>query len=135
MTRQIADRRGRFATSSRPRRKRVVLADRRRTRQVARTMMELEEQTSVGEVLVRHLVRAQLRTVLAAAGLPALVLLSLPLLLWAFPAFARASVLGVPLPWLLVGVLIYPFLLLVGVVATRFAERHEREFVHMVEQQ
>ncbi len=133
MSRQVVQLRGRSAEPARPRRKRVVLADRRRTRQVARTMMELEEQTSVGEVLVRHLVRAQVRTVLAAAGVPALVLLSLPLLLWAFPAFARADVFGVPLPWLLLGVLVYPFLLLVGFAATRLAERHEREFVRMVE--
>lgn len=119
--------------SGRPRRRRVVLAD-RHTRQVARTMSELEEQTSVGDVLVRHLVRAQLRSALLLTGLVLLVLLGLPLLFWASPAVAGAALFGVRLPWLLLGVLIYPFLLLVGYLCTRYAERHERDFVSMVEQ-
>lgn len=97
-------------------------------------MSELEEQTSVGDVLVRHLVRAQLRSALLLTGLVLLVLLGLPLLFWASPAVAGAALFGVRLPWLLLGVLIYPFLLLVGYLCTRYAERHERDFVSMVEQ-
>ncbi|MEU5852034.1 hypothetical protein [Saccharopolyspora shandongensis] len=117
----------------RPRRKRVVLAD-RRTRQVARIIMELEEQTSVGEVLVRHLVKVQLRSALVLTGVVAVVLLGLPLLFWAVPSIGEFEVLGFRLPWLLLGVLVYPFLLLIGYLCTRRAERHERDFIHMVEQ-
>ncbi|MEV0053475.1 hypothetical protein AB0H34_23610 [Saccharopolyspora shandongensis] len=117
----------------RPRRKRVVLAD-RRTRQVARTIMELEEQTSVGEVLVRHLVKVQLRSALVLTGVVAVVLLGLPVLFWAVPSIGEFEVLGFRLPWLLLGVLVYPFLLLIGYLCTRRAERHERDFIHMVEQ-
>ena len=123
--------RGRGGT---PRRKRVVLADRRRTRHVARTIMELEEQTSVGEVLVRHLVKVQLRSALFLAGSSAVVLLGLPLLFWALPSTGDAVLFGVRLPWLVLGVLPYPFLVLIGYLCTRSAERHERDFVHMVEQ-
>ncbi|MEU6270245.1 hypothetical protein [Saccharopolyspora shandongensis] len=117
----------------RPRRKRVVLAD-RRTRQVARTIMELEEQTSVGEVLVRHLVKVQLRSALVLTGVVAVVLLGLPVLFWAVPSIGELEVLGFRLPWLLLGVLVYPFLLLIGYLCARRAERHERDFIHMVEQ-
>ena len=46
-------------TSPRPQRQRVVLAHRRGTRMV-RTRVELQEQTEVGDALVRGLVRAQL---------------------------------------------------------------------------
>ncbi|MEV0696316.1 hypothetical protein AB0I53_00120 [Saccharopolyspora sp. NPDC050389] len=117
----------------RPRRKRVVLAD-RRTRQVARTIMELEEQTSVGEVLVRHLVKVQLRSALVLTGVVAGVLLGLPVLFWVVPSIGDFEVLGFRLPWLLLGVLSYPFLVLIGYLCTRSAERHERDFIHMVEQ-
>ncbi|MGW5644763.1 hypothetical protein ACWEV3_09780 [Saccharopolyspora sp. NPDC003752] len=120
-------------STPRPRRKRVVLAD-RRTRQVARTIMELEEQTSVGEVLVRHLVKVQLRSALVLTGVVAVVLLGLPVLFWAVPSIGDFEVLGIRLPWLLLGVLVYPFLLLIGYLCTRSAERHERDFIHMVEQ-
>ncbi|MCI2418625.1 hypothetical protein MOQ72_14390 [Saccharopolyspora sp. K220] len=129
------DIRGRLGDATpRPRRKRVVLNDRRRTRQVARTIMELEEQTSVGEVLVRHLVKVQLRSALLLTGVVAVVLLGLPLAFWAVPSIGDVALFGLRLPWLLLGVLAYPFLVLIGYLCTRSAERHERDFIHMVEQ-
>ncbi|MDA3646060.1 hypothetical protein LZ318_05630 [Saccharopolyspora indica] len=128
------DIRGRLGeVAPRPRRKRVVLADRRRTRQVARTIMELEEQNSVGEVLVTSLVKAQLRSALVLTGVVVAVLFGLPVLFWAVPSIGDLEVLGVRLPWLLLGVLIYPFLVLIGYLCTRRAERHERDFLDMVE--
>jgi hypothetical protein len=120
--------------SRRRRRRRVVLADRRKTRQVARTIMELEEQTSVGEALVRNLMKAQLRGALILAGVTAVLLYGLPLLFWALPSFGDAVVFGIRLSWLVLGVLPFPFLVLIGYLGTRSAERHERDFIDMVEQ-
>ncbi|RCW47287.1 hypothetical protein DFQ14_101637 [Halopolyspora algeriensis] len=116
-----------------PRRKRVVLADRRGTREIPRTMMELEEQNSVGEALVSHLMKVQLRSSLLLAGIIAVALCGLPVLFWLVPAVAEATVFGVSLPWLLLGVLPFPFMVLIGYLSTRDAERHEREFLRMVE--
>lgn len=116
-----------------PRRKRIVLADRRGTREVPRTIMELEEQNSVGEALVTHLMKAQLRSSLILAGITVSVFLALPLLFWTLPEFARATVFGVHLSWLILGVLPFPFMVLVGYLSARWAERHERDFLHMVE--
>lgn len=96
--------------------------------------MELEEQTSIGEVLVRNLVRVQLRIILLLTAALAIVLFGLPLLLWTVPAVADATAFGIPLAWLLLGVVIYPFLLLIGYLYVRAAERHERDFIRMVEQ-
>lgn len=118
---------------ARPHRKRVVLADRRGTRRVTRTMTDLEEQTSVGEALIRNLVRAQLRTSLLLAALTLAVFGALPLLFWSLPEFASARLFGVGVGWILLGVLPFPFLLFVGFLSERRAERHERDFVHMVE--
>jgi hypothetical protein len=52
-----------------PRRKRVVLNDSRNPVTVVRTITELEEQTSIGEVLVRNLLRAQFKTSMWLAAL------------------------------------------------------------------
>ncbi|QGK71930.1 hypothetical protein GIY23_00465 [Allosaccharopolyspora coralli] len=119
--------------SGAPRRKRVVLADRRGVRPVQRTVVDLGERPGVGESLVRLLIRNQLRTALVLGGLAALALAGLPLLFWLLPEFAAASVFGVRLSWLLLGVLPFPFLLGIGFVSTRIAERHERDFVNLVE--
>lgn len=118
-----------------PRRKRVVLADRRGAREVPRTVMELDEQTSMGEALVSNLVKVQLRTSLWLAGITVTVLCGLPVLFWAVPFLARATVFGVSLPWLVLGVAPFPFMLLIGYLSTRRAERHEREFLDVVDRQ
>ena len=49
------------------------------------------------------------------------------------PALGRVTVLGVPLPWLLLGALAYPFLVAVGWRYVRGAERNERDFAELVE--
>jgi hypothetical protein len=93
----------------------------------------LHEQDLVGELLVRSLVRAQL--LLAVRLLAVLVVLvgGLPLLFALVPATRSIQVLGLPLPWLVLGVLVYPALLLGGLLHLRLAERHERDFAELVE--
>lgn len=121
--------------SPRPRRRRrVVLADRRPTGHVARTLVELEEQTSVGDALLRHLMRVQLRTGLVLFGIVVVVFGALPVLFWAVPAVGSAVVFGLRLSWLVLGVLPFPFLLLMGYLGVRAAERHERDFIDLIDQ-
>ncbi|MCP2170453.1 hypothetical protein [Goodfellowiella coeruleoviolacea] len=116
-----------------PRRKRVVLADSRRRGRVLRTIIDLEEQTSVGEKLVEDLVRTQAK---AAFGLAALVvgaLGALPLAFYLFPPLAEVSLAGVRLPWLLLAVLPYPVLYAIGHWYRRLAEANEKDFVNTVD--
>jgi hypothetical protein len=120
-------------SARKPRRQRVVLNDSRHPVTVVRVITELEEQTSVGEALVRNLVRAQLRLALWLALLTVVLFGSLPLAWYLSPAFATASVFGVRLPWLLLGVLPFPVLFGIGLWYNRIAERHEKDFVNMVE--
>ncbi|MET8808716.1 hypothetical protein [Streptomyces sp. NPDC004546] len=61
-------------------------------------------------------------TVLALAT----VLLALPLLIATVPRLGTIRVAGIPLSWLLVGVFLYPLLLLAAVALLRGAERMER---------
>ncbi|MGQ0839894.1 hypothetical protein [Actinokineospora sp.] len=116
-----------------PRRKRVVLADSRAPVTVLRTVIELEQQTSWAEEVVRGFIRTQFRT---AAWLAALVILlfgSLPLLFFLLPGMSEIAVAGVALPWLLLGILPFPLLFGIGYWYNVLAERHERDFVDMVE--
>ncbi|QKV76990.1 hypothetical protein [Amycolatopsis sp. Hca4] len=119
---------------AKPKRERVILADPRRGAGTLRARVELEEQTSWGKLLVRdHLVKVQLRTALLLALLVVGVFGSLPVLFYLVPGFSRASLLGIPVAWLILGVLPFPFLFGVGIWYNRLAERNERAFVDMIE--
>ncbi|WP_432982298.1 hypothetical protein [Dactylosporangium sp. CA-233914] len=113
---------------------RVVLGDVSRAPiHPARARAELEEQSPVGAALARGLVRAQLSVAVRLSAVVALGLGGLPLLFAAVPAVAHARLFGVSLPWLLLGVLAFPFLYLVGAVYVHLAERNEQEFLALVE--
>lgn len=113
---------------------RVVLAEAARQRAaLGSARAELAEQTQVGEALVRGLVRAQLALALRLSFVVVVGLGGLPLLFAAAPSVAKATVLGVKLPWLLLGVAAYPFLLGVGFAYLRLAERNEQDFTALVQ--
>lgn len=125
---------GKFDDSpTKPRRKRVVLADSRAPVTVLRTVVELEEQTSYGEELVRQFIRIQLRTSLKAWAAVVLVLGSLPALFLLFPNLSDVTIAGVRLPWLVLGIAPFPLLFGVGYLYNMVTERQERDFVAMVE--
>ena len=116
-----------------PRRVRVVLAERRGSRRLVRTRAEVEDQNEVGDVLLRGLVRTQLGLSLRLAGLVLVLLGVLPLLFALVPGLGEVQVLGVRLPWLLLGLLAYPLLGLVGWAHTVLAERVEQDFADLVD--
>ena len=118
-----------------PERVRVTGPPRRRTpsrRPTPRTG-EIDAETELGEIYMGSLLREQLR--LAGGVLLTLFLTvgSLPLLFHLAPELSRERVLGMPVPWLLLGVLVYPYLILLGWLYLRLAERNERDFAHLVE--
>ncbi|MCQ4118040.1 hypothetical protein [Rhodococcus tibetensis] len=117
---------------SSPERVRVVLAQRRGAR-IVRTRVEVQEQTAVGDAMIRGLVRAQLWLAVRLAVLAAGVLCAVPVVLLSFPAVSEASVLGIRLPWVVLGALVYPVLLTTGWVYIRQAERNEQEFTDLVD--
>ena len=119
-------------TSGEPQRQRVVLAHRRGARMV-RTRVEVQEQTQVGDALVRGLVRAQLGLALRLAVVVVCTVGAIPLLNAAFPDLAALTVFGIRLNWLVLAVLVYPLLYGVGRLYVRLAEQGERDFVGVVE--
>ncbi len=116
-----------------PPRVRVVLAERHSSRRLVRTRAEVEDQTEVGEVLLRGLLRAQLGLSLRLAGLVGIPLVALPLLFALLPQLGDAELFGVRLPWLVLGLLVYPFLVLVGWAYVRLADRTEQDFADLVD--
>jgi hypothetical protein len=98
-----------------------------------RALAELAEQTEVGEVLLRSLTRAQLMLAIRIFAVFGFFLLGLPALFATQPGLADYRVLGMPLPWMVLGGAVYPLLVLLGVLYIRQAERNERDFVEFIE--
>lgn len=119
-------------TSGRPKRQRVVLSHRRGTRMV-RTRVELQEQTEVGDALVRGLVRAQLGLALRLGALVLGTLTALACLDDVFPALGTVTAFGVRTDWLILGLLVYPAIYGVGRLYIRLAEQGERDFIRIVD--
>jgi hypothetical protein len=105
-----------------------------RARPSRRRRDELADQTELGDVLIRSLIRAQLGLALRVFAVFAAVLGGLPLLFALVPAAGRAEIGGLPAPWLLLGIAAFPLLVLLGLVYVRQAERNEREFAELVEE-
>jgi hypothetical protein len=116
-----------------PKRVRVILAERKRARRVVRTLAEVEEQTGVGEMLVRQHIRSQLAVSLWLALFVAVTVGALPAVFYYVENLGTTNMLGIRLPWLVLGVAVYPFLLAVGWLYVRLAERNEQTFVNLVE--
>lgn len=115
--------------NDRPERQRVVLAHRRGARMV-RTRVEVQEQTQVGDALVRGLVRAQLGLALRLSAVVVFAVAAILLLTGLAPDLA---VFGMRLNWLLLAVLAYPLLYSVGRLYVRLAEQGEKDFVRVVD--
>lgn len=94
---------------------------------------EIDEATGVGEVYMQSLIRSQLRAALTVTITVLLTIVSLPLVFWSVPGLAEVSVLGVPLPWLVLGAGVYGGVIVVGWLYVRHAERAERLFTELVE--
>jgi len=94
---------------------------------------EIDEATSVGEVYMRSLVRSQLRLALAVLMILMLTVGMLPIVFVVFDSISEFRLFGVPLPWLLLGVGVYPYLFGLGWLYVRQAERAEQTFTDLVE--
>jgi hypothetical protein len=94
---------------------------------------EIGEQTELGELYLNALVRAQRRLAVSVCATAAVVLGGLPVLFDLVPATGSFDVLGLPLPWLLLGLLAYPFMIVLAWRAVVGAERNEHEFAELVQ--
>ncbi|BCT75696.1 hypothetical protein SCMU_15380 [Sinomonas cyclohexanicum] len=92
---------------------------------------EVAEQSEIGSVVLRSLMRSQLRLAALAAG----AFLVAVGALWAVSQLAGSLpwLPGLPLEWLLIGVLPYPAALLAGIAYFRAATRNEQRYAELLE--
>lgn len=94
---------------------------------------EIDEQTHLGEVYMRSLLRTQFRLAMFVCTVLGCVVGGLPLLFLLIPRLREAELLGVPLPWAVLAGLIYPGFVAGAWLYVRQAERNERHFADLVE--
>jgi hypothetical protein len=93
----------------------------------------MDEQSELGALYMRSLIKAQRRLGLLVCAVVCGGLALLPLLFTLAPSLGGQRVLGLDLPWFLLGVLVFPVVVLAGWFYVRQAERGEREFADLVE--
>jgi len=103
-----------------------------RRRAPAARSSDIDAETRLGEVYMGSLLREQLRLALGVLAVLALTLGLLPLAFHLVPELSDIRVFGVPLGWLLLGVGVYPVLVLLGWVYVRRAERNEHDFAELL---
>jgi hypothetical protein len=89
---------------------------------------DLHEGGPYGDVLIAGLIRAQLGLTLGFLSLTIAVIGSFPLLATLFPGLLRITVDGLPLTLVVLGVAIYPVLVILAWGYVHLAERLERRF-------
>ncbi len=113
-----------------PQRVRVTGPPRRRAPQTRAS--DIDEQTQLGGVYLGSLLREQLTLALRIIALLVLGVGSLPLVFHLAPELADVHLVGLPLAWLLLGVVVYPVLLALGWRYVVRAERNERDFAELL---
>jgi hypothetical protein len=93
---------------------------------------EIDEQTGLGDVYMSSLIRSQRRLALIVCAAITLLLAGTALVGAYSASFVAVRVFGIPLPWLVLGLLIYPALIALGWFTVRSAERTERDFLELV---
>lgn len=94
---------------------------------------EIREQTHLGEIYMRALIRSQRRLAVVACVVTALLLGGIAALGAFAPWFSRIHALGIPLPWLILALLIYPVLIVLAWLTVRQAERNEHAFTELMD--
>ncbi|MBC9227119.1 hypothetical protein GL325_12370 [Aeromicrobium sp. 636] len=94
---------------------------------------EIDEATGIGEVYMQSLIRSQLRAAATVTITLLLTVVSLPLVFLWVPGLRDASILGVPLPWLVLGGCVHAGVIVLGWLYVRHVERAERLFTQLVE--
>lgn len=114
-------------------RERVVLAHRRGAR-VVRTRVEVQEQTEIGDALVRGLMRAQLGLALRLGGSVIVIAVAVAIVLATVPAIGTASIGGLRTAWITVGPLLFGTIYGVGRLYLRLADQAEQDFLGVVDE-
>ena len=90
------------------------------------------EESDVGQVFVRSLIRSQLRLAVVVSAGFLLILAAFPLMLGLVPGLAESTIVGLPFDWVLLGAGIYPVIGLSAWLYIRTAARNEARYRDLV---
>jgi hypothetical protein len=93
---------------------------------------EIDEQTRIGDVYMSSLIRSQRRLALLTCAAVTALLGGTALVAAYSDSFRSGRILGLPVPWLVLGLAVYPPLIGLGWWTVRVAERNERAFLNLV---
>ena len=93
---------------------------------------DLDEETPLGGVYLGSLLREQLGLAVRILVVLAVTVGGWPLLFHLAPGLAEVRVVGIPLAWLVLGGLVYPWLVFLGWRYVRQAERNEHDFAELM---
>jgi hypothetical protein len=95
---------------------------------------EIDELTDLGELYLASLMRSQRRAAFTGCAGTIGLLLAVAVATAELTSWDRITVLGIALPWVLVGIVLYPVLGGLGLLVVRLAERNERSFAALMRQ-
>ncbi len=118
-----------------PPRREVVTGPRRDVRRAPRRSAtdDIDQQTQLGAIYLRSLMRTQLLLGTATVALVVVPLALLPLVFAIWPALSDLQVGPLPLWWFVLGLLVYPAILAVGWWYVGHADANEEQFADLVE--
>src|SRR3712207_729793 len=91
-------------------------------------LQEVAEQTPYGEILLEDLISRQRRLAVSVAAAFLVILFGLPLMNLLFPELVQMRVLGLPMSWLALAVLVYPIVWALAVYYVVTSRKYEDEF-------
>jgi hypothetical protein len=95
---------------------------------------EAAEDSVVGQVFVRSLIRSQLRLAVVVAAGFLLVLAAYGSMVALVPQLAQMRILGIPVNWIILGAALYPVIGLSAWLYNRSAARNEARYRDLVEE-
>lgn len=87
----------------------------------------------MGAVFLEALMRRQLRLSLAIAAVFLIIIGGQPLLPLIWSGYGDISILGFPLPWIVLGGLSYPLMAVLGILYVKRAEAIDDEFTDLLQ--
>lgn len=93
---------------------------------------EIDAQTDIGEIYMASLLRSQRRLALVTCAAVVVVLGGIALVAAVTSRYGSWRLFGLPVPWLVLGLAVYPVLIGLGWHAVRGAERNESAFTELV---
>jgi putative solute:sodium symporter small subunit len=113
----------------------TVTAPRRTSSSPLGGVRELSESTPVGDLYLQSLMRSQLGLSLRVLTVFVALFVGLPLLFYFDRGISNQRIFGISLPWLILGIGMYPLLIALAWLYNRSANRIDDEFIALLGQE